>query len=139
MSGNLYARYIPPTKTSTTNIKPVVKTASQLKGDAPEEKAVKLPKRPKKRKPEETSVNPTGNESDTRRSKVHQTILAKFDKSIKVSDRLREQTGTDGTQDDQLEETPIELHGEKTLIQRNLPWLISPRPCSFTATGTNQT
>jgi hypothetical protein len=117
MPGGLYARYVPPKSTTATTNTPTIASSSlsvsQTQSNAPRKKSSREPKRPKKRKLEETNAAQDGEESDVRRSKQHQYILAKFDKSIKVSEKLRELAGSD--EESQDEEEEIELHGKKYL------------------------
>jgi hypothetical protein len=140
MSGGLYARYVPPKSTIATTNTPTITSsslsASQTQTNAPRKKSSREPKRPKKRKLEETGTAQDEDESDIRRSKQHQNILAKFDKSIKVSEKLRELAGNDEEAED--EEEDIELHGKEieiSSIHRSNDFRFG----TFTSTRTNET
>jgi hypothetical protein len=140
MSGSLYARYVPPKSTTATPNAPTIASsslsASHTQTNAPRKKPSREPKRPKKRKLEETTAAQDGDESDVRRSKQHQNILAKFDKSIKVSEKLRELAGSDEEAQDEEEE--IELHGKESLTSLiHMP--NNFRFGAFTSTRTNET
>jgi hypothetical protein len=114
MSGSLYARYVPPKSSTVAAAQsadpPSTFPQSQTQNIAPK-KRTKEPKRPKKRKLDESSAAQDEEESEVRRSRQHKTILAKFDKSIKRSEKIRELAGSDDEGDEE-EDEEVELHGQ---------------------------